>query len=208
LIYISLEAIVLAFAGTDDASIRNWIEDFNFPRKKPYSNCKKCSVHEGFYNAYESVQEQVRAAIKSLSQTHPTAKIIITGHSLGAALAVIAFVDVIDNNIAVPSQIYTFGQPRVGNKYFSSWVKDSLTPSSTTMIRVTHGHDPVPHLPPEMLGFRHTPIEVFYKGSVKDGYQVCDGSGEDKSCSDKAFFDMKISDHLSYMDGNLDHSSC
>jgi hypothetical protein len=50
---------------------------------------------------------------------------------------------------------------------------------------VTHRKDPVPHLPFEDWGFLHVNTEVFYKGSKKEGFQVCnDATGEDKRCSD------------------------
>ena len=48
--------------------------------------------------------------------------------------------------------------------------------------RVTHWQDPVPHLPLRMMGFTHVSTEVFYNENSTE-YRVCDGSGEDKSCS-------------------------
>lgn len=35
--------------------------------------------------------------------------------------------------------------------------------------------------------------------SDSSSYQVCDGSGEDKKCSDYLTFDTSISDHLHYI---------
>jgi len=76
------------------------------------------------------------------------------------------------------SKLITFESPRVGNKEFSSFINQVFP----LTVRITHHRDIVVHLPPESFAFRHVPNEVFFK---KDSdYKVCDGSGEDKSCSD------------------------
>jgi hypothetical protein len=85
----------------------------------------------------------------------------------------------------------------VGNHDFSNWfynLNDKLL-----RPRVTHGHDPVPHLPPEVFGFQHARTEIFYETDLKKGYKVClDESAEDKTCSDKFKTDVNVLDHLSY----------
>lgn len=58
-------------------------------------------------------------------------------------------------------QVITFGQPRVGNEAFASQYS-KLVPNT---IRVTNGHDIVPHLPPYYSYFprktyHHFPREV------------------------------------------------
>jgi hypothetical protein len=59
-------------------------------------------------------------------------------------------------------QLMTFGQPRVGNAAFASYFA-KYVPNT---IRVTHGHDIVPHLPPyfsflPQLTYHHFPREVY-----------------------------------------------
>ena len=54
--------------------------------------------------------------------------------------------------------VYTYGQPRVGNKQFAHFYNTGKHVS----WRVTHWHDSVPHLPLEWQGFWHTATEVFY----------------------------------------------
>ena len=68
----------------------------------------------------------------------------------------------------------TYGSPRVGNADFQNWFQ-RIYPDSLK-ARVTHGKDPVVHLPPKSLGFEHILTEVFYKGSVDDGYKICSGT--------------------------------
>ena len=71
-------------------------------------------------------------------------KFRITGHSLGGALATHAAAHLLSQGINV-DMLYTFGSPRVGDNKFSTWF-DALL--KNTKVRVTHGRDPVPHLPP------------------------------------------------------------
>jgi putative lipase involved disintegration of autophagic bodies len=52
-------------------------------------NCPNCKIHEGFYNSYKSVSGKVDDKVSQLITKYPDAKIVITGHSLGGALATI-----------------------------------------------------------------------------------------------------------------------
>jgi len=78
---------VASFRGSIDW--QNWIEDANF-EKIEYSNCFGCLIHAGFYAGYLTVAKSVTARVDSILQNHPTAQILTTGHSLGAALSAIA----------------------------------------------------------------------------------------------------------------------
>lgn len=49
---------------------------------------------------------------------NPTAYIYLTGHSLGAALSVLAALD-IKTTFGRVDAVYTYGLPRVGNKPFA-----------------------------------------------------------------------------------------
>ncbi len=51
---------------------------------------------------------------------HSGAKIIVTGHSLGGSLAILAAADLHKTHGKI-DQVYTFGQPRVGNAAFASY---------------------------------------------------------------------------------------
>ncbi|CAN0580278.1 unnamed protein product, partial [Ectocarpus sp. 12 AP-2014] len=83
--------------------------------------CEQCQVHRGFLAAYDLVKDQVRYAIGQHMRYNPRVQILITGHSLGAALAVLCFLDLRVNrglgqgpNSSVSfAPIYLFGSPRV-----------------------------------------------------------------------------------------------
>lgn len=99
------------------------------------------------------------------------------------------------------TDFYNYGSPRVGDTKFTIWFNEQYGGTSHFKARVTHGKDPVPHLPLEDWGFLHVNTEVFYKGSNREGHVVCnDVTGEDKACSDKYKIDGNVLDHVTYYD--------
>jgi len=186
--------IVGSFRGSDD--IQDWINNIDTV-KTSYPYCSGCNVHAGFYRAYLNLVAGFRASIKNLKTKYPSAGVRIYGHSLGGAEAVHAAADIHVNLGITPEFVYTFGQPRVGDTAFHSWYGSVVC----NHFRVTHGHDIVPHLPPQTLGFHHTALEEFYAANPPN-YKECDGSGEDPTCSNQYIASLSIKDHLTYMGGN------
>ncbi|KAF6999517.1 hypothetical protein CFC21_084527 [Triticum aestivum] len=111
-------------------------------------------------------------------------------------------------------QLMTFGQPRVGNAVFASYFA-KYVPNT---IRLVHGHDIVPHLPPyfsflSKLTYHHFPREVWIDES--DGNtteQICDASGEDPNCCRcLSILSLSIQDHFTYLGVDMesdDWSTC
>ena len=131
---------------------------------------------------------------------HKDKEILITGHSLGAALGQLCAIEVSEymQEQAYNGQIYlyTFGSPRWGNKvmvkHFASLV--------AFHYRVVNEKDVVPTLPYEDLGlkshYHHSWTEIWYKKDSPLKFKECDGSGEDSDCD---YIGYSISDHLHYM---------
>jgi Lipase (class 3) len=151
--------VVVAFSGTDAVSKKNWIENFDFPLV-PYQHCSGCKVHNGFYMTMLTVIGEIKKTISAFQSSHPGAKISVTGHSLGAALALLTISELSADPLFKPSMIttghYVFGSPRVGNNPFSEWYASN----ASLTFRVVHGKDPVPHVPFQRLGFNHVHYEV------------------------------------------------
>ena len=80
---------------------------------------------------------------------------MFTGHSLGGGLATLAAVDVA-LKFNVESELYTFGQVRVGNQAYADYVEGLIS----KRLRFTNRRDLVPQLPPRFLQFRHFGPEV------------------------------------------------
>jgi len=184
------KTIIVAFRGTQSDSLKNWITDLLFPKTTPYKNMTGIEVSDGFYNAWNRLRSQVFSAVSALvSQFGTSWNIAVTGHSLGAALNCLCAVDLADSGYQNVFS-YNFGSPRVGNQNFSDYFRTKVP----VYWRMTNNHDVVPHLPYQVLGFYHVPTEVW---EVETTFKVCNGSGEDPTCSDSVVGDS-IYDHLHY----------
>ncbi|KAF8392549.1 hypothetical protein HHK36_022894 [Tetracentron sinense] len=201
-----LNAIVIAFRGTQEHSIQNWVEDLFWKQLDlNYPGMPDAMVHHGFYNAYHNttIRPGVLYAVKRAKELYGDIGIMVTGHSMGGAMASFCALDLKVNHESQNVQVMTFGQPRIGNAAFASYFS-RLVPNT---IRITNEHDIVPHLPPyypyfSQKTYHHFPREVWLYnvelGSlVYTVEKVCDSSGEDSSCC-RSVTGNSISDHLVY----------
>jgi len=188
----------VVFRGT--TNIDNWIANADFAHVSPYSNIPTAFVHQGFYEDYKSMKGAVQSALNSVIAHQNVTEVYFTGHSLGGALATLAAYDLAPS-LRIPSNVYTYGSPRVGNQVFTdAWYK--LFPNS---IRVTNMDDPVPHLPPTALNYHHVAQEVWYNKPTT--YKICDTTGEDPKCSDSTLL-KKVADHVNYLNIPLHSGGC
>ena len=101
-------------------------------------------VHKGF-NSYADLTLRIllnSGSYEFLKQfrKEKDARLLLTGHSLGGAVATIVGQRLIDFGFAPDRlQVITFGAPAVGNKAFKQMYGDRLD-----LIRVTNTQDPVP----------------------------------------------------------------
>jgi predicted lipase len=153
------EQFLIAFRGTDD--IKAAITDLRFGKKKiPYENVKsKIRVHNGFIDAYK----EIRGDIHDLYQKNPKNIVLITGHSLGGALATLCAVDMQYNfqneettNMITTLQCITFGSPRVGNGAFTN----SYNRRVPRTFRVVNRDDIITRIPYWFMGFRHVKQKI------------------------------------------------
>lgn len=140
-----LPGVIVSFRGTEPMNIADWISDVNFHQIK--SNDLPGLIHGGFAKAFEVVKNDVLGAIDRLASDGEP--IWITGHSLGGALAVLTAAalhfELGVNHIA---GVYTYGQPRVGDKEFCELFDDAL---GDRLFRIVNDQDIVPHAPPVSL---------------------------------------------------------
>ncbi|XP_038703190.1 lipase-like isoform X2 [Tripterygium wilfordii] len=201
-----LKAIIVALRGTQEHSLQNWIEDLYWKQLDlNYPGMPDAMVHHGFFSAYHNttIRPGILTAIKEAKEIYGDLDIMVTGHSMGGAMAAFCGLDLSVNHEAQNVQVVTFGQPRVGNAAFASYYSQ-LVPNT---IRVTNEHDIVPHLPPYYSYFpqktyHHFPREVWlyeigWGSLVYRVEKVCDNSGEDPTCS-RSVTGNSISDHLVY----------
>ena len=94
--------------------------------------------------------------------TYANYNTVVTGHSMGGALAQLAALT-LDKLAKKPVSLYTYGAPRIGNDDLATAIASVRGGNH----RVTHLNDPVPRQPPGILGFAHAGPEYrTYSSSV------------------------------------------
>ncbi len=131
-------------------------------------------VESGFNDIYKaasgphaSMQQQLFALVDKYQATDkPIDELIVTGHSLGAALSQLFTLDLGLSRPSITAANINFASPRVGNKAFVRYFEQQ---ASCSTLRVQNAYDAVPHLPPAELGFQHTPcvyLVAFYSTNL------------------------------------------
>jgi hypothetical protein len=185
----SQSAIYVVFRGSD--SIPDWIANINVVYTA-YNSCTNCFVHSGFYASEQAVINFVKSSIRILSLQYPTYQVIVTGHSLGAAIATFTAVDLLNDGFQA-IRLFNFGSPRVGNYNFAVYASNLIQDRN----RVTHRRDIVPHLPWQER-FTHISGEWY---EDNQGLRACDGY-EDPTCSYQWYI-LSIDDHMQYLGLNM-----
>ncbi len=103
-----------------------------------------------------------RAKIKGV--TPKAEQLVVTAHSLGAALATLFAVENDRNGSVNVTTVCTFASPRVGNQEFADAFGRLNLPASW---RVYVDQDFVPKIPPSLLGYRHVDDSYGYDCSGK-----------------------------------------
>jgi len=130
--------ILIAFKGT--VGLLDWLNDCKGVLvNSPYSKGK---VHKGFLDSIRNLEEEMYEKVVELLKESSNAKIYITGHSKGGALATLMAKFLINKNKKFKRKIkvVTFGSPRVGDKDFRS-------DYDVEHYRYESFWDLVPHLP-------------------------------------------------------------
>lgn len=151
---------VVAFRGTEVQDPRDIKTDLNFKPTSMSPALRNVKVHTGFLKTANLGVEALRPVLEQL-RNDPDAEVILTGHSLGGAGAVVAAAQLAD--AGVPRNkitAYTFGAPAAGNKAFVDRYGD------LKVYRIDRPRDPVPKLlDNSLMGFRH----IGKQGTLENG---------------------------------------
>nr|CDX09897.1 lipase [Yarrowia alimentaria] len=158
--------LVLVFRGTQSeadsaADLNTWqVPNVNFDGLKnttgtnAESDCQGCSIHAGFVGIFNNSFKAIDSRLNLYKAQYPDYKLVVTGHSLGGAVALLYGISLRVNGR--DPLVVTFGQPRVGNEAFANYVDSLFFPSLNDMLsyspyrkmyRVTRYEDPVTQVP-------------------------------------------------------------
>lgn len=177
-------SFVLALRGT--SNILEWWDSFH-ATMVPFRQVPAAGkVADGFARIYDTLQvvpassgsanssspaatggfaRQISDLIRRGSEAHalPAAELVVTGHSLGAALSTLYVLDNASNSRINNPLVCTFGSPRVGDAGFVG----AFNALDLTSWRVVNAPDIIPDLPPKVFGYRHVAERSLFDSTGK-----------------------------------------
>ncbi len=138
--------IIVSFRGTETDQLEDVVTDL----KVRFEEGPLGKVHRGFLGGVESVWEEILETINKFQDNGQS--LWFTGHSLGAALAHITVAKLIDDFDRPVYGLYTFGQPRVGDKIFA---RNFNLEFKSRYFRFVNNNDLVTRVPFRSMRYRH-----------------------------------------------------
>jgi hypothetical protein len=147
---VATKTAFVAIRGTQTQT--EWLEnlDFDTTAYRPVSGFG--AVHMGWMGLYETMRANLAANLPAACSGCD--RLIVTGHSLGAALSVLAAPDIAKNMSVPEPELTTFGGPRPGLIDFAMPFNLLID----TCFRVVNLFDIVPHLPLALPGLAYTHV--------------------------------------------------
>jgi triacylglycerol lipase len=172
------KTLFIIFRGT--INIGEWMQDFDVSQKSYTLPIIKNStknknnniqsmfslspgnivkIHSGFIDVYTKFRLELLNKVKIIKPS----TIIVSGHSLGAAVATIVGTELYMKGY--DTIIYNYASPKVGNEVFSKVIKDNSIP----LYRHVNTSDIIPTLPPSVVPNLNIPSKpYFYSHSGKE----------------------------------------
>ncbi|KAI0033151.1 Alpha/Beta hydrolase protein [Vararia minispora EC-137] len=168
----STRQLVTAFSGT--SNVAQCLYDLRLSHHHYHTGAvRRGRVHNGFWKMFKGLRLSIMRSLEAACRRHQVDEIVLTGHSLGGALAYLFALETLSAEYALPPGIKiivtTFGAPRTGDQELVDyWVElvDSYRaahgPDALREYCVKGYRDGVPAIPPASLGYRHFCREPLY----------------------------------------------
>ncbi|KID85842.1 lipase [Metarhizium guizhouense ARSEF 977] len=149
--------------------------------------CQDCRLHTGFFEGFKGIKNKMLTTVQQQKTAHPDFQVVVTGYSLGAAVATLSAAYL--RKATFELDLYTYGSPRVGDAKFAEFVTNQ---GHGKNFRITNANDPVTNVPWADPDFAHVSPEYWFpKGIATKEMQVCNGVSN-LGCSGQ--FDFKVQD--------------
>ena len=156
------QEVIVSWRGTQPTQINDILDDLKITKQVT----KYGKIHSGFKGYVDKVYKLVLEQVNRLMQDSDR-KLYVTGHSLGAAAAIIC-TNRFEDKFKVEA-CYTYGSPRPGGIKYSVSVK-------TPVYRVRNNNDIVTSVPLFIMGYKHHGSEHYLNtwGNVRtpSGWQL------------------------------------
>jgi triacylglycerol lipase len=153
------QTAMVAFRGTK--TIWDWVEDIDAAPVAYGPVSDTGLVHMGFALVYEHVRLSVGRLL--MNGCKGAKRILVTGHSLGGAVAVLSALDILKNvPLEVTPELITLAGPRAGDPIFMGHLNSKIP----TCFRVVNYMDLVPQVPIPPL-YTHVGSEELVHGGFK-----------------------------------------
>jgi len=154
--------VFIVFRGTNFGlsyeALKDVITDAAVLTPTPLKNDSQAKIHAGFAFSEALYIQQLKEKFPDFykfifeNKNKDNLLFLISGHSLGGAIATVLTADLIDSFNISPDNIitYTYGAPAVGNSNFKFIFEDNPSKEKTFkyFYRIRHLDDPVPYMAP------------------------------------------------------------
>lgn len=153
------DTMIICFRGTE-LKLADWMTDLDIDLVGGPAG----RVHEGFQDGLSCVWKEMMQFIKSERKNK---SLWLTGHSLGAALATLATARLRLNKDEPVNGLYTFGQPRTGDREFAQKFDQDFGQQT---FRYVNNNDIVPRVPFRSMKYSHVGMYRYFDadGDQKD----------------------------------------
>lgn len=179
---VAKNVIIVALRGTRPLYLSDWLIDSNISKTTSYVGTHSVKMHSGFYTAITECLDDIANEVKK-RLPNSTIPLYVVGHSLGGAMAGIAFAldglsyfsthrfgATMRTDLNALSG-FAFGMPRYGDSNAISALR--------APYHVYNELDAVPGVPTRRLGYENVPLEyrIDEKGALSLSPQGSQGIG-------------------------------